>query len=169
MDWIGTLEKLAPTVASCLGTPVAGMAVAALESALGVTGQESVQKIIEDGKLDGAQVAALQQADIALKTKAQELSLDFAKLDVENSSSARSMQIATKSWIVPGLAIFVTLGFFGLLASLILWTIPKDSQAIIYTMVGSLGAAWLSIINFFYGSSNGSQNKDTTIHMLSTK
>jgi hypothetical protein len=169
MDWISALEKLAPTVASCLGTPVAGMAVAALETALGVTGQDSVQSTIESGKLDGAQVVAIQQAEMSLKAQAQGLGLNFEKLAVDDRTSARSMQVATKSWIVPGLAIFVTVGFFGLLAALILCTIPKESQAIIYTMVGSLGAAWLSIINFFYGSSNGSQNKDSTIKLLSTK
>jgi len=48
-DWIETLEKLAPTVASALGSPVAGMAVGALESALGVSGDD-VQKMVESNK-----------------------------------------------------------------------------------------------------------------------
>ena len=49
MDWIKTIEQLAPTIASALGTPVAGMAVSALESALGMK-SEDIQKNIEDSK-----------------------------------------------------------------------------------------------------------------------
>lgn len=48
-SWIDTVAKLAPTVASALGSPVAGMAVGALESALGMSGDE-VQKTVESGK-----------------------------------------------------------------------------------------------------------------------
>ena len=40
MDWLKTIEQLAPTIASALGTPVAGMAVSALESALGMKSED---------------------------------------------------------------------------------------------------------------------------------
>jgi hypothetical protein len=160
-DWIDTLEKLAPTVASALGSPVAGMAVGALESALGVSGDD-VQKTIETGKLTGEQVAAIQQAELALKAKAQELGLDFAKLGNEDRSSAREMQTAVKSWVPPFLAISVTLGFFGILVGLMLGKINQASEVDI--MLGSLGTAWTGIVAFYFGSSAGSQAKDQMIH-----
>lgn len=166
MDWIASLEKLAPTIASCLGTPVAGMAVQALESALGVTGSDNIQQVIQDGKLNGDQVAAVQQAEIALKAKAQEMSLDFAKLAVDDRSSARGMQVATRSLIVPIMASFVTIGFFSLMGLLAFVSIPDSTKAIFYSLTGSLGAAWLSIINFYFGSSSSSQSKDATIHTM---
>jgi xanthosine utilization system XapX-like protein len=159
-DWIDTLEKLAPTVASALGSPVAGMAVGALESALGVSGDD-VQKTIETGKLTGDQVAAIQQAELALKAKAQELGLDFAKLGNEDRASARQMQQHVKSWVPPFLAISVTLGFFGILVGLMLGKINQASEVDI--MLGSLGTAWTGIVSFFFGSSASSQSKD---HML---
>jgi len=169
MDWIATLEKLAPTIASCLGTPVAGMAVSALEAALGVTGQDVVQQTIEAGQMTGDQVAAVQKAEINLKAKAQEMNLDFEKLAVEDRSSARSMQVVTKSVIVPVMASLVTFGFFGLMIMLAFVPIPDSTRAIFYSLTGSLGAAWLSIINFYFGTSNSSQAKDATIHVMASK
>jgi len=159
-DWLDTLEKLAPTVASALGSPVAGMAVGALESALGMSGDD-VQKTIETGKLTGDQVAAIQQAELALKAKAQELGLDFAKLGNEDRASARQMQQNVKSWVPPFLAIAVTLGFFGILVGLMLGKINQATEVDI--MLGSLGTAWTGIVSFFFGSSASSQSKD---HML---
>ena len=86
MDWIKTIEQLAPTIASALGTPVAGMAVSALESALGMK-SEDIQKNIEDSKLTAEQVASIQQAEIALKAKAQELGLNFEQMAVQDRKS----------------------------------------------------------------------------------
>jgi hypothetical protein len=160
-DWIDTLEKLAPTVASVLGSPVAGMAVGALESALGVSGDE-VQKTIETGKLTGDQVAAIQQAEIAIKAKAQELGLDFAKLTNQDRASARDMQKSVRSWIPPTLAIAVTVGFFGILYALMSGKVEQAAEVDI--MLGSLGTAWTGIIAFYFGSSAGSQEKDRMIH-----
>ena len=160
-DWIETLEKLAPTVASALGSPVAGMAVGALESALGVSGDD-VQKTIESGKLTGDQVAAIQQAEIQIKARAQELGLDFAKLTNEDRASARAMQANVKSWVPPFLAVVVTVGFFGILVGMMTETF-KSSDALML-MLGSLGTAWTGIIAFYFGSSAGSQAKDAVIH-----
>ena len=160
-DWLDTVEKLAPTVASALGSPVAGMAVSALESALGMSGDD-VQKTIESNKLTADQVAAIQLAEINLKAKAQELGLDFAKLSNDDRASARDMQKAVKSWVPPFLAITVTVGFFGILVGLMIGKI--DQAAEVDIMLGSLGTAWTGIVAFYFGSSASSQSKDQMLH-----
>jgi len=161
MSWLTTIEQLAPTVASCLGTPVAGMAVSALESALGMK-SEDIQKSIEDNKLTADQVASIQQAEIALKAKAQELGLDFEQLATEDRKSARDLQQNTHSIIPPLLALLVTVGFFGILVGLMMETF-KTSDALLL-MLGSLGTAWTAIMSFYFGSSAGSQAKDAMLH-----
>jgi len=160
-DWLDTVEKLAPTIASALGSPVAGMAVGALESALGMSGDE-VQKTIETGKLTSDQVAAIQQAELAIKAKAQEMNLDFAKLQYEDAASARDMQKTVKSWVPPFLALAVTAGFFGILVGLMVGLTKQNPE--IDIMLGSLGSAWVGIISFYFGSSAGSQAKDQLLH-----
>ena len=160
-DWIDTIEKLVPTVASALGSPVAGMAVGALESALGMSAQD-VKATVESGKLTADQVAAIQQSELAIKAKAQELGLDFEKLAVEDRTSARNMQMNVKSWVPPFLALSVTVGFFGILVGMMTQKFATSDALML--MLGSLGTAWTVIIAFYFGSSAGSQAKDEAIH-----
>jgi len=158
MEW---LKTLAPTIATALGGPLAGMAVSAVAKAIGCEPDE-VQGIISSNKLTAEQVASIQLAELELKKQAQSMNLDFAKLTVEDKKSARDMQIATKSWIPPTLAISVTVGFFGILAGLMYGQIQHAPQ--IDIMLGALGTAWTGIISFYFGSSAGSQAKDQLLH-----
>ena len=161
MDW---LTQIAPTIATALGGPLAGMAVSAVSKAIGCTPEE-VQNVISNNKLDATQVAALQQAELELKKQAQEMNLDFAKLAVDDRKSARDMQAITRSYIPPVLAIGVTGGFFGILFGLMYGQIQHAPQ--IDIMLGSLGTAWTGIVSFYFGSSASSQNKDQLLHQSS--
>ena len=161
MDW---LTQLAPTIATALGGPLAGMAVSAVSKAIGCTPEE-VQNVISSGKLDATQVAAIQQAELELKKQAQAMNLDFEKLTNDDRKSARDMQTITRSFIPPLLAIGVTLGFFGILFGLMYGQIAHAPQ--IDIMLGSLGTAWTGIIAFYFGSSASSQHKDTLLHQSS--
>jgi len=158
MDWIKTI---APTIFSAIGGPLGGLAYEMVSKVLGVS-QDDAKKMLEDGKLSSDQIAAVQQAEIALKAKAQELNLDFEQLAVQDRSSARTMQIATQSWIPPVLAIGITGGFFGILFGLMYGQVQHTPQ--IDIMLGSLGTAWTGVVAFYFGSSAGSQKKDELLH-----
>ena len=153
MEW---LKTVAPTIATALGGPLAGMAVSAVAKAIGVSPDE-VQDVISSGKLTAEQVASIQIAELELKKQAQSMNLDFAKLMAEDKKSARDMQIATKSWIPALLAVFVTIGFFGILLGLMTEHF-KTSDALML-MLGSLATAWTGVMAFYFGSSASSQAK----------
>jgi hypothetical protein len=153
MEW---LKTLAPTIATALGGPLAGMAISAVSKAIGVAPEE-VQNVISSGKLTAEQVAAIQLAELELRKQAQSMNLDFAKLIAEDKASARNMQMSVRSWIPPIMAIGVTIGFFGILFGLMYGQVAHTPQ--IDIMLGSLGAAWTGIISFYFGSSAGSQAK----------
>jgi len=153
MEW---LKTLAPTLATAFGGPLAGMAVSAVAKAIGCDPNE-VQGIISSGKLTAEQVASIQLAELELKKQAQSMNLDFAKLIAEDKKSARDMQIATKSWIPALLAVFVTIGFFGILLGLMTEHF-KTSDALML-MLGSLATAWTGVMAFYFGSSASSQAK----------
>ena len=161
MDW---LKSIAPTLATAFGGPLAGLAINAVSSALGID-PDKVQETISSGKLTADQIASIQQAELALKARAQELGLDFAKLAVDDRKSAREMQINTKSFIPPALAILVTLGFFGILVGMMMETF-KTSEPLML-MLGSLGTAWTGIIAYYFGSSAGSAAKSELLHQSS--
>jgi len=158
MDW---LKSVAPTIATALGGPLAGMAVSAVAKAIGCE-PDDVQGIISSNKLTAEQVASIQLAELELKKQAQSMNLDFAKLIAEDKKSARDMQIATKSWIPATMSIGVTCGFFGILFGLMYGQIQHAPQ--IDIMLGSLGTAWTGIISFYFGSSAGSQAKNDLLY-----
>lgn len=155
MNW---LNQIAPTIATCLGGPLAGLAVTALSKLFGVA-PDQVQSMINDNKLSADQIAAVQQEEIKFKEQTQALGLNFEQLAVEDRKSARDMQTVTGSLIPPMLSILVTLGFFGILVYLMVR--PADTaNTPLMIMLGSLGTAWTGIIAFYFGSSAGSQKKD---------
>jgi len=158
MDW---LKTIAPTIATALGGPLAGLAVDAISKAVGIDPKD-VQATIDQGKLSADQIMLLKQAEVQMAARAQEMGLDFAKLSNDDRKSARDMQVATKSWIPSALSIGVTLGFFGILFGLMYGKIEHAPQ--IDIMLGSLGTAWTGIIAFYFGSSAGSQAKDDLLH-----
>ena len=158
MDW---LKSIAPTIFTALGGPLGGLAYEAVSKVMGVS-QDDAKTMLESGKLTADQIASVQQAEIALKAKAQELGLDFEKLAVEDRASARQMQSATHSWIPPFLAVGITVGFFGILYALMSDRVTKSDELMI--MLGSLSTAWTGVIAFYFGSSAGSQRKDELIH-----
>jgi len=158
MNW---LAQIAPTIATALGGPLGGIAYEAVSKVMGIS-QDDAKKMLDDGKLTADQIASVQQAEIALKAKAQELGLDFEKLAVEDRNSARNMQSNTHSYIPPFLAIGITVGFFGILYALMTDKVTKSDELMI--MLGSLSTAWTGVIAFYFGSSAGSQAKDQLLH-----
>lgn len=158
MNW---LEQIAPTIATALGGPLAGLAVSAVSKAIGVP-QDEAQKMLATATMTPEQLAQIKTAELELQKQAQELGLDFAKLTVEDRKSARDMQTATKSFVPPALAFLVTFGFFGILAALMSGQVQKSDELMV--MLGSLGTAWTGVIAFYFGSSAGSQHKDDLLH-----
>jgi len=171
MDWkdiTGALAKGAPLLASLLGTPAAGAAVAMIESALGVSGADAADQVLQANpdalvklkqiEADSAQhlQALLVQAEqnrLAAETSA----LQIAAADRQN---ARGMQVSTKSAIPAVLAILITLGFFGILGVMLagVWK-PTDNQALLI-LLGALGTSWGAVVNYYFGSSAESARKN---------
>lgn len=155
MDW---LKQIAPTIATALGGPLAGMAVSAISKAIGVE-PDKVGDLISNNKLSAEQIAQIKVAEIELQKQAQELGLNFEKLAVEDRKSARDMQAATRSWVPPLLAGSVTVGFFAILGGMMFGKMSVADNTALTMMLGSLGTAWTGIIAYYFGSSAGSQAK----------
>ena len=158
MNWI---TSIAPTLATCLAGPLGGMAIELLSKHLNIDPKD-VQDTINNGKLTADQIASVQAAELAIKAKAQEMSLDFEQLATQDKKSARDMQMTVKSWIPPILAIGITIGFFGIMAGMMSGHVQSSEALMI--LLGSLGTAWTGVISFYFGSSASSQAKDQLIH-----
>jgi hypothetical protein len=159
MSW---LAQIAPTLATCLGGPLAGLAVTALSKVFGVD-SDKVKDMIDSGKLSAEQIAAVKLEEIKFKEQTQALGLNFEELAVADRKSARDMQISTKSSVPAILSYAITIGFFGILFAIMGGYANENNQPLLI-MLGSLGTAWVSVVAFWFGSTNGSQNKDQMLY-----
>lgn len=159
MNW---LEQIAPTVASALGGPLAGLAVEAVSKALGVP-QDDAKKLLDEGKMTSEQIAQVKVAELDLQKQAQALGLNFEQLAVEDRKSAREMQVATRSNLVPFLAIVIVLSFVGVVIGTLVG-LSKIESAMAGTLIGYLSAKAEQVISFYFGSSHGSQKKDELLY-----
>ena len=158
------LMNLAPTIASALLGPLGGVAVAGLGKIFGIDGAttKDITKMIENGKITPDQLAEIQKLELKFKNDEAERGFKYSELQFKDTDSARQMQINVKSNVPPLLAGIVTLGFFGILGLMIFDKSLVPSEPLL-VMLGSLGTAWTMIIGFYFGSSHGSQVKDTLL------
>jgi len=157
--------SVAPTIATALGGPVAGMAVKALSGALfghenGT--EEDIQVALANPT--GEQLATLKKIDADFKVQMKSLDIDLERIAAGDRASARDMQKETKDWIPRALAIGVTVGFFSIMIYMLIYGLPTSGNEAILLLLGALQTAWGGIIAFYFGSSSGSQKKDTMIY-----
>ena len=154
------LGQLAPSIATALGGPLAGVAVKTLSNALfghenGT--EEQISEAMASATPD--QLAASKKIDADFKVQMKSLDIDLERIAAGDRDSARQMQAATKDWVPKVLAVVITLGFFGILIWMLLNGMPKTGTEALLMMLGALGTAWTGVVNFYYGSSAGSKAK----------
>lgn len=170
MDWMAIIGAVAPTAARMLGGPLAGMAVDALGSALGLSSatKDSIAKAVSQSNLTGDQIAAMKAADNDLQAKLKALDIDLDRIYADDRKSARDMQISTRSNTPHILAVVLVAGFFGLLLLMAFHALPDGNTTLLNIMFGTLSASFGSVMNFFFGSSRASDAKTDIIATMAT-
>lgn len=152
MNW---LRSVLPTIGGLLGGPLGSLAVSATADALGLSEKtkESVEKALTAGNLSADQLAALQQADMQLKLKLQEMGIEAEKIASADRASARQMQIATGS-LVPHIIAVLFIGFYLIIVALLLTGEMKLWENSTLTMIlGTLTSGVAVILGYYFGAS----------------
>lgn len=157
------IAAVAPTLGTVLGGPLVGAAVTILARALGTTKP--------DGTADEAATAAaiataspdtllkIKQAEFDLEKHLADLGVNLQALAVDDRKSARELQIATRSKLVPGLAVMIVGAFICMVAATLLGFSHVEG-ALAGTLVGYLSAKCEQVVGYYFGSSAGSARKD---------
>ena len=159
------IGSVAPTIATALGGPVAGMAVKAISGALfghDSATEEEIRTVLANPT--GDQLAALKKIDTDFAVQMKALDIDLERIAAGDRASARDMQKETKDWIPRALAVSVTIGFFAILIYMLVYGLPTTGNEALLLLLGALQTAWGGIIAFYFGSSSGSQKKDQMIY-----
>ena len=177
-DWKTTIGSIAPTIATLLGGPFAGLAVGAATKALGlndpITGNPpenplaAIQNALTQGQMTGEQILSLKEAELEVQKHLSDNGISLEQITASDRDSARKREEIVKDNTPKILAYLLTLGFFGTLSFMMLGQIPATGHDVLLIMVGSLGTAWTGMIAYYYGSSAGSKSKDEAIHKVLT-
>ena len=163
IDW---LKQVAPTAATLLGGPLAGMAVDAIGNALGVkdASKEKVKELLTSGTINAEQMAAIKQAEADLILKVKELDIDMEKVHAGDRASARDMAAKTGDVLTPrviALVVFVVWGAVNW--KLFNGTISGDMRELVARALGTLDGTLLAVVYYYFGSSSGSKDKTQAI------
>jgi hypothetical protein len=171
MDWTkfkSAIETIAPWIAGTLGTPVAGVAVQALETAFGMQpGSATPQNAL--AALAGAtpqQLQDLRTADQKHAEFMQQIGYQHIEqlqaIAAADRDSARKMQVAVHSrW--PGiLSAVTTLAVIGAIAARMSGlALPQDTVTV--QLIGSLTTGWGMCISYWFGTTRGSADKNNLL------
>jgi hypothetical protein len=163
---IGLLKGVAPVLATAVAGPAGGAAVGWIASKLG----------IDDATVEGVTQALTENPEMTLKLK--ELDLEYAKLEAQDRDSARqaystvaTSEHATKldKSVVPILALgTVTLAFL-FIAILMFRDVPTDQQQMVIFALGFITSSAGQVLSFYFGSSQGSKDKNKELQELMKK
>ena len=164
MSWQNIIGNIAPSIASALGGPLAGSAVKMLSNTL--LGKEDGTKDEIEAAVSNAtpeQLAQIKEMDLTFKKDMAKLGIDLERIAAEDRNSARQREMQIKDKTPAILGGFVVSGFFIILGALLFKEIPGGQKEVFHIMLGSLGAMSVGVINYYFGSSTGSQQKNALL------
>lgn len=160
LNWKKTLATVAPTIATALGGPLAGVAVSTAAKALGIEADENaLSAAVASGNPDI--LLKLKEAEQNFELELERLGVEREKIHADDRNSAREM--AGKTTLKPQIILacmFITaysLVLFALFTGRV--EMSRELEPLGNILLGTLSAGVMQILNFFYGSSSGSKEK----------
>lgn len=165
-DWRKLVGTVAPALATALGTPLAGMAVAAISDAVLGRPDGSEQEV--EAALAVATPDTLlkvREADAAFRVQMRQLDVDLERIAAGDRDSARRREIASGDKATPRVLAFVVVGgFLAMVGSVLLGKVTgitdPTAAGMIGTLIGYVSAKADQVVSYYFGSSAGSARKD---------
>ena len=148
-ELLSLVKGIAPSIATALGSPLAGMAVSALAERFGV--EDEVEAVTKAIKAD---------PEAAMKLKQLELDKFKAVLADKDSARNREATIATSEKaplinkrVSPVLALIVVVAWVGIQYTLLNTTVPQEMRELVARVLGTLDGALMVILSYYFGAS----------------
>lgn len=160
MNFKNIIKNVAPFIGTLIGGPMGGIATKILGDVF-CGNEKATEKEIEKAVANASpeDFIKLKQVNAETERKYIEAGVDLEKIAAGDRDSARKMQMDTNSIMPAILSLFLTLGFFSILFSIMFFKMQDGARDIIDIMLGSLGTAWTGCIMYWFGSSVSSKIK----------
>ena len=158
-DWKSFLGSVAPSLATALGGPMAGLATQAIAEALGVDNSEKAISL-ELATANPDTLTKLKQVETEFEVKMKELDIDLEEMKYKDRHSARGLFSVDKRPQIILSSIFI-LGYFFVFYMLLSGqvVIAENLKEVIFVLVGLLSREIPTIMAFWFGTSSGSKDK----------
>lgn len=178
-DWKKILGTVAPWIGAAAtgGVPaLIGMAASEVSSAFGKEIKPTMEAIGQ--AISGAtpeQMLALKQADNDFASKMQQLGFEhiqaLEKVAADDRASARAMHTSVRDLSTPILSYLVVTAFFWVIYLLLTRQIdvPESMRDVVMIMIGTLSASFTQVMNFRFGTSAGSKDKNEILKRMGEK
>jgi len=164
-DWRGVVKAVAPTIATALGGPLAGLGIKALSEAL-LGHSEGSQGDIERAlqAASGGDLVKLREIDAQFAAQMKALDVDLERIAAQDRDSARSREVGTgDSWTPRVIGTLALGGFlwsvYWVLSGQVSGMTDPTTVALVGTLVGYVSAKADQVVSYYFGSSAGSARK----------
>jgi hypothetical protein len=169
-DWKGILGGIAPTLATALGGPAAGLAVKAISAKL--LGHENGTPEEVAAAIAGAtpeQIESLKKLDQEFTLSLVDKATALEQIESADRADARKREIDTHDLTTRVLA-YCVLAFFGIQMWLLTQhAIPNENRDAANQLVGVLYMAVGNVLGYYFGTSSGSKAKDAVIGRIASQ
>lgn len=149
------VSSVAPTIATALGGPVAGMAVKALSNALlghADGTEDEINAALANPTAD--QLAALKKIDADFKVQMKSLDIDLERIAASDRDSARNYAIMTHDLTPRVLAVIVVVAWGCVQWFMLHNIIPTEMRELIARVLGTLDGALMLVLSYYFGSAH---------------
>ncbi|NBX50610.1 hypothetical protein EBT25_11895 [bacterium] len=149
------VSSVAPTIATALGGPVAGMAVKALSNALlghADGTEDEINAALANPTAD--QLAALKKIDADFKVQMKSLDIDLERIAASDRDSARNYAIMTHDLTPRVLAVIVVVAWGCVQWFMLHNVIESSMRELIARVLGTLDGALMLVLSYYFGSAH---------------
>lgn len=171
---LNLVRTVAPSIASAVGGPLAGMAVRTISEVL-LGKPDGTEAELEEAaaKATPEQLLALKKAEQEFTVRMRELDIDLERIANNDRDSARDREVKTKDWMPRALAIVIVGGFMLTVFLVLMGYVEGMKDPLMATTVGTLigfvSAKCEQVVAYYFGSSAGSKAKDEAMSNMVRK
>ena len=164
-DWKGIVRAVAPTIATALGGPLAGLGVKALSDALLGHSEGTEDDIARAlSAASNADLVKLREIDAQFAAQMKALDVDLERIAAADRDSARRREAASGDAWTPRMIGTLALGGFlwsvyWVLSGNVTGMTDPTTVALVGTLVGYVSAKADQVVSYYFGSSAGSARK----------